>query len=408
MSRNEHQALVPRLRFPEFRDAGPWETVPIGDSCESFSGGTPTTTQKDYYGGDIPFIRSAEIGAKSTELHLTKKGLFNSAAKMVRKGDVLIALYGANSGDVATAKTDGAINQAILCLRSSGSNRFLYQTLQSLKKWIVSTYLQGGQGNLSGEIVKSIRIRLPKLPEQRKIADCLSSLDELIAAQAQKIAALKAHKKGLLQQLFPRAGETVPRLRFPEFRNAGPWEMKRLGEFLTESKIRGNKGNVAKKLTVRLWGKGVFAKTTYIRGSENTQYYRRKAGQIIYSKLDFLNQAFGIIPLELDGYESTIDLPCFDVNDKADTFFILEYIKRGEFYKRVGDIADGSRKAKRIHQDTFLSSTVFFPSLPEQRKIADFLSSLDELIALEAQKLAALKAHKKGLLQQLFPQEVTK
>jgi type I restriction enzyme, S subunit len=163
--------------------------------CKSFSGGTPLTTKKEYYSGDIPFIRSAEIDRNSTELFLTSEGLKNSAAKMVGKGDVLFALYGANSGDVALSKQDGAINQAILCLRSESSNDFIYQFLSFKKNWIIKKYIQGGQGNLSGEIVKSIHLPFPKPEEQQKIADCLSSIDDLISAQSQNVEALKIHKK---------------------------------------------------------------------------------------------------------------------------------------------------------------------------------------------------------------------
>jgi len=93
-----------------------------------------------------------------------------------------------------------------------------------------------------------------------------------------------------------------PKLRFPEFREAAGWSKRRLGEFLSESRLPGNKGNVAKKITVKLWGKGVFEKNEAIQGSANAQYYRRKTGQFIYSKLDFLNQAFGVIPDTLDNF----------------------------------------------------------------------------------------------------------
>lgn len=194
---------VPRLRFPEFQEAGEWVPKTIGDSCESFSGGTPSTTNKSFYGGKIPFIRSAEIDKGGTELCLTNEGLENSAAKMVRVGDVLVALYGANSGDVALAKINGAINQAILCLRHETNNTFVYQYLAHRKEWIITTFIQGGQGNLSGEIIKAIRLCFPKPKEQQRIADCLSSLGDLITSQSQKIDALKRHKKGLMQQLFP-------------------------------------------------------------------------------------------------------------------------------------------------------------------------------------------------------------
>ncbi|MGI9255948.1 MAG: restriction endonuclease subunit S, partial [Salinispira sp.] len=162
-----------------------------------------------YYGGKIPFIRSAEINKTETELFLTKQGLKNSSAQMVKKGDILVALYGANSGDVAISRMGGAINQAILCLETK-NNHFVYQFLVCKKDQIVSTYIQGGQGNLSGKIIKSVTILIPQNEkEQQKIAECLSAADEMITAQEQKIEALKEHKKGLLQQLFPNLEEVA-------------------------------------------------------------------------------------------------------------------------------------------------------------------------------------------------------
>lgn len=193
----------------------------------------------------------------------------------------------------------------------------------------------------------------------------------------------------------------VPRLRFPYF--SDEWKKESLSVYLKESRIKGSTGKFAKKLTVKLWGKGVFEKQELLSGSENTQYYYRKKDQFIYSKLDFLNQAFGIIPEYLDGYESTLDLPCFDVNKNLNINFLLEYVQRPTFYKKYGEIADGGRKAKRIQVETFLGFPIYLPTLPEQQKIVDCLSSLDNLIATEERKLSALRNHKKGLMQKLFP-----
>lgn len=194
---------MPKLRFKEFEKNGEWVESAIGIKCNSFSGGTPTSNKAEYYGREIPFIRSGEIDKSITELFLTSEGLNNSSAKLVEIGDVLVALYGANSGEVALAKIKGAINQAILCLKSEECNPFIYHYLSFKKSWIISKYIQGGQGNLSGDIIKSIKLKFPKPVEQEKIASCLSSLDEQITAQARKIEALKEHKKGLMQQLFP-------------------------------------------------------------------------------------------------------------------------------------------------------------------------------------------------------------
>ena len=197
----------------------------------------------------------------------------------------------------------------------------------------------------------------------------------------------------------------VPKLRFPEFKDAEGWEERQLGEFMSESRIPGSKGNVAKKITVKLWGNGVFEKNEATQGSINTQYFRRKAGQFIYSKLDFLNQAFGVIPASLNDFESTVDLPCFDIHEELNPIFLLEYVKRKDFYEKKGEAADGSRKAKRIQTEDFLSFSVILPQLAEQQKIAECLRCVDELIAAQSRKLEALKSHKKGLMQQLFPLE---
>jgi len=200
---------TPRLRFLEFKDDGDWEEKDIESICqEIFSGGTPSTINKSYYNGNIPFIRSGEINKETTELFLSEGGLTNSATKLIKKGDILVALYGANSGEVSIAKLDGAINQAILCLKSNSFNDFIYHYLTHKKDWLISTYTQGGQGNLSGEIIKSVIIKIPQNPkEQRTIADFLSSIDDIITSQNQKLKSLRLHKKGLMQQLFPNISE---------------------------------------------------------------------------------------------------------------------------------------------------------------------------------------------------------
>ncbi|KHS72384.1 hypothetical protein RC94_13965 [Pectobacterium brasiliense] len=199
--------------------------------------------------------------------------------------------------------------------------------------------------------------------------------------------------------------DLVPELRFPEFKEKMPWTKLKIGKHLKESRIKGSTGDRAKKLTVKLWGNGVYAKDEGLKGSESTQYYLRSSGQFIYSKLDFLNQAFGVVPEYLNGYESTVDLPCFDVSNELDVRFLLEYVQRKDFYKKFGEIADGGRKAKRIQVETFLGFPILIPKIEEQQKIADCLASIDELITLHTQKFDALKTYKKGLMHQIFPAE---
>jgi type I restriction enzyme, S subunit len=154
----------------------------LGDISDSYSGGTPTAGKAEYYGGEIPFIRSAEINSDITELYLTEEGLQCSSAKMVNKGDILYALYGATSGETGLARLDGAINQAIIDIKphKDFDAYFVMQWLRKSKEAIISTYLQGGQGNLSGAIVASLIIDCPQYTEQKAIGAFFRNLDNLL------------------------------------------------------------------------------------------------------------------------------------------------------------------------------------------------------------------------------------
>ena len=193
---------VPQIRFAGFAD--PWEQRKLGEVSDSYSGGTPTVGVKEYYGGQIPFIRSAEINSDCTELFITEDGLKNSSARLVSKGDVLYALYGATSGEVGRARLNGAINQAILAIKpyAGYDYEFISQWLRKSKQSIIETYLQGGQGNLSGTIVKDLVVQFPTLPEQEVIGTYFANLDHLITLHQRKCEVLKNLKSALLNKMF--------------------------------------------------------------------------------------------------------------------------------------------------------------------------------------------------------------
>lgn len=178
----------------------------MGDITESYSGGTPTAGKKEYYDGNIPFIRSGEISDDKTELFISEEGLNSSSAKMVKIGDVLYALYGATSGEVSISKLKGAINQAILAIQphQNYDSQFLMQWLRKSKENIIGTYLQGGQGNLSGNIVKELIIDVPIYEEQKQIGEYFRNLDNLITLHQQKLKLLKQIKKGMVNCLFTK------------------------------------------------------------------------------------------------------------------------------------------------------------------------------------------------------------
>ena len=193
---------VPEWRFRGF--SGNWEQRKLGDISDSYSGGTPSAGKIEYYGGTIPFIRSAEINSDFTELFLTEEGLMNSSAKMINKGDILYALYGATSGEVGLARLDGAINQAILDIKPhvNYDSKYLLQWLRNSKDNIIRTYLQGGQGNLSGTIVAALMVDCPTFDEQKKIGAFFAYFDNLITLHQRKKETIINQRKALQQYLL--------------------------------------------------------------------------------------------------------------------------------------------------------------------------------------------------------------
>ena len=193
---------TPSIRFKGF--TGAWEQRKLGGISDSYSGGTPTVGVKEYYEGHIPFIRSAEINSETTELFLTEDGLKNSSARLVDLGDILYALYGATSGEVGRARIKGAINQAILAIKphSGYDSEYLAQWLQKSKQSIIETYLQGGQGNLSGAIVKELLVDFPTFEEQQAIGAYFKQFDNLITLHQQKRDKLLKQRQAMQQYLL--------------------------------------------------------------------------------------------------------------------------------------------------------------------------------------------------------------
>jgi type I restriction enzyme, S subunit len=185
------------------------------------------------------------------------------------------------------------------------------------------------------------------------------------------------------------------------------WKNVSLNQLMTESRIPGTDGAVARKLTVKRHGNGVTEKNETRAGSDATKYYKRSAGQFIYSKLDFLNGAFGIIPPHLDGFESTLDLPAFDLKTNLiNSTWLINFLIREEFYISCHALANGGRKARRISPKDFKYIRFPLPTLEEQKAIAAVLETADEEIRLLEAERDALSQQKKGLMQKLLTGEI--
>ena len=401
------KTVVPALRFPEFRDGEGWKRTPILEICEIIGGGTPTSSNDVYWNGDIPWISSSDINENNiSEItptrHITKDAIKNSATKLCKAPSIhIVSRVGV--GKVAFSRVDICTSQDFTNLCNINCNYIFLSYLLSIimKQKVQETQGTSIKGIASAEI-KNLHVQLPEIEEQQRIADCLSSLDDLISAVADKIETLKEYKKGLMQQLFPAEGKTTPAFRFPEFQNAGEWKDTTLGEevYYENGKAHENDINETGKYIV-VNSKFISTDGEVVKYTDNPSCLANK-GDILMVLSDVPNgRAIAKCFIVDCNNKYTVNQRVCKLTPKKAVALLLYYsINRNPFLLAFDD----GIKQTNLKKDDVLNCLFRLPQEPqEQQRIADCLLSVDELISTEIAKLDQLKAHKKGLMQQLFP-----
>ena len=384
------QELVPKLRFSEFKNDGEWEEKVVGDvgkvsMCKRILKDQTTTN------GDVPFFKIGTFGKKA-DAYISEKiyDNFKSKYSFPKIGDVLISASGTIGRTVVYDGLPAYFQDSNIVWIDNNeelvSNRFLLCCYKKIKWNTEDTTI----ARLYNENLRSTPIILPSKKEQQKIADCLSSIDDLITAESEKLESIKNHKKGLMQNLFPSEGKTIPNFRFPEFKNDGKWEVKPLESCLD-----------------------YLQPTVYL--VSNTNYSDDYETPVLTAGKTFLlgytNEKHGIFKNTLpviifDDFTTATQFVDFPFKAKSSAMKILQ-AKDGAnikfMYEAMQVISYEVGNHERHWISKFAPMCIPIPRQPEQQKIADCLSSIDDLITSQTQKIDALKKHKKGLMQQLFP-----
>ena len=409
--------LLPRLRFAGFR--GEWESVPLGSLGKFFRG--LTYGSNDVADGGLLVLRSSNIqgGRLILDSDLVFVAKQCPSDLRLRRGDVVICM---SNGSKALVGKSAELDRDYSGELTVGAFCSIFRPLIHFAKIafdtqqyadFVSIGIAGGNiNNLKNSDLEAFEFHIPQEEaEQQKIAACLSSLDTLITAEAQKLDTLKTHKKGLMQQLFPRAGETTPRLRFAEFR--GEWEQMPLCKVCNVLQGYG----FPEALQGEIDGKYPFCKVSDISKAvaenggnlvsaanyiDDEVLLKLKAKTIPNNSTVFakIGEALRLNRRAYVRKECLIDNNVTGlkaIDEVADDYFIYLLSQMIDLNNYCGGAVPSVNKA------TLEEIPVVIPTLEEQQKIAACLSSLDELITAQAQKVAALQTHKKGLMQQLFP-----
>jgi type I restriction enzyme S subunit len=401
--------VVPKLRFPEFRGEESWENKLIGPYLEDCSGRVPPDT-------DLPVYSSTREGLKRQDAYFDGRVLQNKNDYGVVPPGCLVYRHMSDDGlfkfNINETGGEIAVSKEYPVFSTKGLNSvFLLAKLNDgldFKHFALSQKAGGTRTRLYFSRLCEWRTLLPYPAEQQKIAECLSSVDELLAAQALKVDALKTHKKGLMHQLFPREGETEPRLRFPEFHNAGEWDEKKLGTICDIQ--RGKFSHRPRNDPKFFGGQYPFIQTGDVVKSEGGAVIASQSLNeegLAVSKLFKPTVVLITIAANIGDTGLLLTEGCFTdsvvglIPQKGTIPVFLELIMRGQKDNLNKVATTGAQK--NINNEILREVSVLLPSVPEQQRIATCLSSLDALIIAETQKHEALKTHKKGLMQQLFP-----
>lgn len=408
MSNMEKTALVPKLRFPEFRQRVGWTPKRLKDACEVNPANSALPERFLYID-----LESVEAGSLTARKIINRDDAPSRAQRLLNPGDVIFQIvrpYQRNNFHFKFGEDlDCVASTGYAQLRAKDSADFLYQAVhvddfvdQVIAKCTGSSYPAINSSDLA-----DVPIALPAPEEQQKIADCLSSLDELIAAQARKVDALKTHKKGLMQQLFPREGENQPHLRFSEFQKNAKWKIKKLSALLTGTPrpITMDDETQYSLVTVKRRYGGVVSREI-LKGKDIKvkSQFLVKADDFLISKRQIVHNACGLVPEELDGSIVSNEYSVLTPSRGCDVRFFNYFAQQPSVSQSFMQASVGIVIEKMLFNlDYWLNREFFFPGFEEQQRIADCLTSLDTLITTATQKLETLKTHKKGLMQQLFP-----
>ena len=416
MSKQE-KTLVPKLRFPEFQNTEVWKEMPLKSISPAIFDGTHQTPT--YVEKGVPFY-SVENLISGNKNKFISEADHNQATKINKpeKEDILITRIG-NIGfsAVVTWDFDFSIYVTLAVVKKSKSfnSQYLHGFIQSPRyqsEILKKSLLNAVPCKINMDELRKTLVLLPDLEEQQKIADCLSSIDDLITSQNQKVEALKQHKKGLMQQLFPAEGETVPKLRFPEFRN--DWQRVPLG------KCFANIGGTALEKYVTDGARHHFISIGNYspEGKYIDKGQRVEVNDVTKTKLLNKNDLVMVLndkTLAGDIIGSTLLIDEDDkyiynqrserliVGENFTSIFAWHLLNSDNVRKEIFKRSQGGTQIY-VNFPAVKAITLCIPKEPkEQQKIADLLSSLDDLITIQTQQLEAYKNNKKGLMQQLFP-----
>jgi len=392
MKQATKRELTPKLRFPEFRDAGEWEAKPIAKVCDVLNARRLPISSNIREKGSYPYYGASGI------VDYVKDFIFDERLLLVGEDG---AKWGAFEKTAFIAEGKYWVNNHAHVLRATAINDTLlenYLTMLDLSPFITGA----APPKLTLGKLREIPVPIPPTDrEQQKIADCLASLDELIAAETQKLATLKTHKKGLMQQLFPAEGETLPKLRFPEFRDDEEWEekhLKKLANVIMGSSPSSESYNTDGIGLPFMQGNADIKDGLSAPRLFTSQVTKEcKVGDILLSVRAPVGSVAKSIHQACIG-RGLSSIRALSPNKQEYLYQFLVFFESQWHKISQGGTFDA------INSDDLKDLQVTVPhDSAEQQKIADCLASLDELIAAETQKLATLKTHKKGLMQQLFP-----
>lgn len=420
MRSDSKAALTPKLRFPEFRNDPAWADSVLGERSEVLRGGSPRPIDgyltTDPAGLNWLKIGDVEKGSKyvtHTEERVRRDAL--SKTREVNPGDLILS-NSMSFGRPYILQIKSCIHDGWIAVTEIGGeidSNYLYYFISSAgsQAYFEDNAAGGGVRNLNAEIIKALPLAYPRKQEQQKIAECLSTLDELIGAERQKLDALKAHKKGLMQQLFPREGETRPRLRFAEFQDASDWEGRNLDQL-----VSFQSGGTPSKADPVFWNGAV----PWVTAKDMKQLWLDDAEDHISAASvdDGAKLApSGSLLLLVRGMTLLKDVPVCIVRremsfnqdvkalrpaDGVDGLF-LALLLTGSKDRLLAMVTVAGHGTGKLDTDELKAMALVLPSPAEQHHIADCLSSLDDLITAQGTKLEALATHKRGLMQQLFP-----